>query len=134
MEFVQKKDLKSVEKFVKYFQETCKHLKYCAKILSFQRLLDLAIRWRREEVLLQSNYVVSHTNISYGFSRNNSWIGSQLAEVARNFYGGGRRADQAKNNPDFAPLKVFDIIGYAKTASSPQEAKPLVISRLITMK
>ena len=28
MEFVQNKDLKSVEKFIKYFQETCKHLKY----------------------------------------------------------------------------------------------------------
>ena len=33
---------------------------------------------------------------------------------------------QAKNDPDFAPLKVFDIISYAKTASSPQEAKPLL--------
>ena len=36
------------------------------------------------------------------------------------------QSDQAKNDPDFAPLKVFDIIGYAKTASSPQEAKPLL--------
>ena len=36
------------------------------------------------------------------------------------------QSDEAKNDPDFAPLKVFDIIGYAKTASSPQEAKPLL--------
>ena len=28
MDFVNKGDLKSVEKFIKYFQETCKHLKY----------------------------------------------------------------------------------------------------------
>ena len=28
MNFVLKNDLKSVEKFIKYFQETCKHLKY----------------------------------------------------------------------------------------------------------
>ena len=31
-----------------------------------------------------------------------------------------------KKDPDYAPLKVFDIIGYAKTATSPQEAKPLL--------
>ena len=36
------------------------------------------------------------------------------------------QTDQGKNDPDFAPLKAFDIIGYAKTASSPQEAKPLL--------
>ena len=36
------------------------------------------------------------------------------------------RTDEAKNDPDFAPLKVFDIIGYAKTATSPIEAKPLL--------
>ena len=35
MEFVKNKDLKSVEKFIKHFQETCKHLKYC-KILLYQ--------------------------------------------------------------------------------------------------
>ena len=28
MDFVNKGDFKSVEKFIKYFQETCKHLKY----------------------------------------------------------------------------------------------------------
>ena len=36
------------------------------------------------------------------------------------------QTDQGKKDPDFAPLKVFDIIGYAKTASSPNEAKPLL--------
>jgi len=34
-------------------------------------------------------------------------------------------SDEAKKDPDFAPLKVFDIIGYAKTATSPVEAEPL---------
>ena len=32
---------------------------------------------------------------------------------------------EAKRDPDFAPLKVFEIIGYAKTATSPIEAQPL---------
>ena len=29
--------------------------------------------------------------------------------------------DEAKKDPNFAPLKVFDIIGYGKTATSPVE-------------
>ena len=35
------------------------------------------------------------------------------------------QTEEAKNDPDYAPLKVFDIIGYAKTATSPIEAEPL---------
>ena len=33
--------------------------------------------------------------------------------------------EESKKDPHFAPLKVFDIIGYGKTASSPVEAEPL---------
>ena len=39
------------------------------------------------------------------------------------------RWSQTKENqsdPDFAPLQVFNIIGYAKTATSPIEAEPLL--------
>ena len=123
MEFIQNKDLKSVEKFIKYFQETCKHLKYCKNpVISAPSGLALG---GGEEVLLQSNYVVSHTNIVMGLVE--TIVGLVPA-------GGGckellwrwTQSNQAKNDPDFAPLKVFDIIGYAKTASSPQEAKPLL--------
>ena len=32
---------------------------------------------------------------------------------------------ERNQDPNFAPLKVFDIIGYAKTATSPAEAEPL---------
>ena len=35
------------------------------------------------------------------------------------------QTEEAKKDPDYAPLKVFDIIGYAKTATSPIEAEPL---------
>ena len=38
-------------------------------------------------------------------------------------YGDGHK-QKGKNDPDFAPLEVFNIIGYAKTATSPHEAKP----------
>ena len=33
--------------------------------------------------------------------------------------------NEAKNDPNYAPLKVFDIIGYGKTATSPIEAEPM---------
>ena len=34
------------------------------------------------------------------------------------------QTEEAKKDPDFASQKVFDIIGYGKTASSPIEALP----------
>ena len=123
MEFLNRKDFKSVEKFIKYFQETCKHLKYCKNpVVSAPSGLALG---GGEEVLLQSNYVVSHTNIVMGLVE--TIVGLVPA-------GGGckellwrwSQTKEAKNDPDFAPLKVFDIIGYAKTATSPDEAKPLL--------
>ncbi len=123
MEFVKKKDFKSVEKFIKYFQKTCSHLKYSDKlVISAPSGLSLG---GGEEVLLQSNYVVSHTNIVMGLVE--TIVGLVPA-------GGGckellwrwTQTDDARKDPDFAPLKVFDIIGYAKTADSPLEAKPLL--------
>ena len=35
------------------------------------------------------------------------------------------QTEEAQSDPDYASLKVFDIIGYAKTATSPIEAEPL---------
>jgi len=39
------------------------------------------------------------------------------------------QTEEAKNDPEFAPLKVFNIIGYATTATSPIEAVPLKFLR-----
>ena len=112
MEFIKNKDLKSVEKFIKYFQETCKHLKYCKNpVISAPSGLALG---GGEEILLQSNYVVSHTNIVMGLVE--TIVGLVPA-------GGGckellwrwTQTEKAKNDPDYAPLEVFNIIGYAKT-------------------
>ena len=123
MEFVHKKDFKSVEKFIKYFQLTCKHLKYCDNpVISAPSGLALG---GGAEVLFQSNYVVSHTNIVMGLVE--TIVGLVPA-------GGGckellwrwTQSKEGKKDPDYAPLKVFDIIGYGKTASSPQEAEPLM--------
>ncbi len=126
MDFVKHKDFKSIEKFIKYFQETCKHLKYCDNpVVSAPSGLALG---GGEEILLQSNFVVSHTNIVMGLVE--TIVGLVPA-------GGGckemlwrwSQTEEAIKDPDFAPLKVFEIIGYAKTASSPQEAIPLMFLR-----
>ncbi len=123
MDFVKKKDFKSIEKFIKHFQETCKHLKYCDNpVVSAPSGLALG---GGEEILLQSNFIVSHTNIVMGLVE--TIVGLVPA-------GGGckemlwrwSQTNEGKKDPDYAPLKVFDIIGYAKTASSPQEAIPLM--------
>ena len=122
MDFAKQKDFKSIEKFIKYFQETCKHLKYCKNpVVSAPSGLTLGGGF---EVLAQSNFVVTHTNIVMGLVE--TIVGLVPA-------GGGckemlwrwSQTDEAKKDPNFAPLKVFDIIGYAKTVTSPVEAEPL---------
>ena len=88
MEFVKKSDMKSVEKFIKYFQKTCKHLKYCENpVISAPSGLALG---GGEEVLLQSNYVVSHTNIVMGLVE--TIVGLVPAGGAvKSFYGVGHK-------------------------------------------
>jgi len=122
MNFADKGDFKSIEKFIKYFQETCKHLKYSTyPVVSAPSGLTLGGGF---EVLVQSNFVASHTNIVIGLVE--TIVGLVPA-------GGGckemlwrwSQSEKAKSDPDYAPLKVFDIIGYAKTATSPVEAEPL---------
>ena len=122
MDFVNKGDFKSVEKFIQYFQETCKHLKYSKfPVVSAPSGLTLGGGF---EVLVQSNFVASHTNIVVGLVE--TMVGLVPA-------GGGckemlwrwSQCEESKKDPDFAPLKVFEIIGYSKTASSPIEAEPL---------
>ena len=122
MNFAEKNDYKSIEKFIKYFQDTCKELKYSKyPVVSAPSGLTLGGGF---EVLVQSNFVASHTNIVVGLVE--TMVGLVPA-------GGGckemlwrwSQTSEAKRDPDFAPLKVFEIIGYAKTATSPIEAEPL---------
>ena len=66
MNFADKGDFKSIEKFIKYFQDTCKHLKYSKyPVISAPSGLVLG---GGEEVAIQSNFVVAHTNIVMGLS------------------------------------------------------------------
>jgi len=122
MEFVKVKNWKAIEKFIYHFQMTCKQLKYSNNlVIAAPSGLALGGGF---EVLVQSDYVVSHTNIVTGLVE--TIVGLIPA-------GGGTKQmlwrwmqdEKAKKDPDFAPQKVFDIIGYGKTASSPVEAMPL---------
>tara|TARA_B100001175_G_scaffold188528_1_gene159949 strand:+ start:655 stop:2877 length:2223 start_codon:yes stop_codon:yes gene_type:complete len=122
MDFANKRDFKSIEKFVRYFQETCKHLKYSKHpVVSAPSGLTLGGGF---EVMVQSNFVASHTNIVVGLVETIVGLipaGGGCKEMLARWL----QADEAKNNPHYAPLKVFDIIGYGKTATSPVEAVPM---------
>ncbi len=122
MNFADKGDFKSIEKFIKYFQDTCKHLKYSKyPVISAPSGLVLG---GGEEVAIQSNFVVAHTNIVMGLVETGVGLvpaGGGCKEVLWRW----SQAEEAKKDPDYAPLKVFNIIGYATTATSTVEAEPL---------
>ena len=121
MDFAKEKNWKAIEKFIHHFQMTCKQLKYSDNlVISAPSGLALGGGF---EVLVQSDYVVAHSNIITGLVE--TLVGLIPA-------GGGTtnmlfrwmQSQEAKKDSDFAPQKVFDIIGYGKTASSPTEAMP----------
>ena len=121
MDFAKEKNWKAIEKFIYHFQMTCKQLKYSNNlVISAPSGLALG---GGEEVCIQSDYVVAHINTVMGLVE--TLVGLIPA-------GGGSKemlwrwtqTQEAKKDPDFAPQKVFDIIGYGKTATSPVEAMP----------
>ena len=122
MEFANQGDFKSIEKFVRYFQETCKHLKYSDHpVIAAPSGLTLGGGF---EVMVQSNFVASHTNIVVGLVETIVGLipaGGGCKEMLARWLD----TDEAKKDPNYAPLKVFDIIGYGKTATSPVEAEPM---------
>ena len=121
MEFVKQKEWRKIQKFIFDFQKTCKQLKYSEfPVISAPSGLAIGGGF---EVICQSDYVVSHTNVVLGLVE--TLVGLIPA-------GGGckemlwrwMQTEEAINDSNFAPLKVFDLIGYATTANSPNEALP----------
>ena len=131
MQFADNKDFKSIEKFIKYFQETCKHLKYSKfPVISAPSGLTLGGGF---EVMVQSNFVASHTNIVVGLVETIVGLipaGGGCKEMLARWLD----TEEAKSDPNYAPLKVFDIIGYGKTATSPVEAEPMKYLRPVDKK
>ena len=121
MEYAKDSNWRGIEKFIFNFQQTCKNLKYSEfPVISAPSGLAIGGGF---EVVCQSDYVVSHTNVVLGLVE--TLVGLIPA-------GGGckemlfrwMQSEESKDDPTFAPLKVFDLIGYAKTANSPNEALP----------
>ena len=121
MEFAKEKNWRKIEKFIFDFQKTCKNLKYSEfPVISAPSGLAIGGGF---EIVVQSDYVVSHSNVVLGLVE--TLVGLIPA-------GGGckemlwrwMQTEEAKNDPNYAPLKVFDLIGYAKTSTSPNEAMP----------
>jgi len=122
MDFANKGDFESIAKFIRYFQETCKHLKYSDHpVISAPSGLTLGGGF---EVMVHSNFVASHTNIVIGLVETIVGLipaGGGCKEMLARWL----NTEEAKKDPLYASLKVFDIIGYGKTATSPVEAEPL---------
>jgi len=122
MEFADKGNFKSIERFIRYFQETCKHLKYSDyPVISAPSGLTLGGGF---EVMVQSNFVASHTNIVVGLVETIVGLipaGGGCKEMLARWLD----TEEAKKDPHYASLKVFDIIAYGKTATSPVEAIPM---------
>ena len=121
MEYAKDSKWRGIEKFIFNFQQTCKNLKYSEfPVISAPSGLAIGGGF---EVVCQSDYVVSHTNVVLGLVE--TLVGLIPA-------GGGckemlfrwMQSEESKDDPAFASLKVFDLIGYAKTANSPNEALP----------
>ena len=114
MNFASNREWRHIEKFIFDFQQTCKSLKYSQyPVISAPSGLAIGGGF---EVVVQSDYVVSHTNVVLGLVE--TLVGLIPA-------GGGCKemlwrwlqSEEAKNDQNFASLKVFDLIGYAKTAT-----------------
>ena len=121
MDFAKNNEWSKIEKFIIDFQQTCKTIKYAEKPF-IAAPSGLAIGGGFE-VVLHCDYTVSHTNVVLGLVE--SLVGLIPA-------GGGCKemlwrwlqTPEGKENSEFASMKVFDLIGYAITSSSPNEAKP----------
>ena len=121
MDFAKNNEWSKIEKFILDFQQTCKSIKYAEKpFISAPSGLAIGGGF---EVVLHCDYSVSHTNVVLGLVE--SLVGLIPA-------GGGCKemlwrwlqTPEGKKNSEFASMKVFDLIGYAITSSSPNEAKP----------
>ena len=121
MNFANEGNWREIEKFIYAFQQTCKTLKYSSNpVISAPSGLAIGGGF---EVVVQSDYVVSHTNVVFGLVETLVGLipaGGGCKEMLLRWM----QTEEAKKDPNFASLKVFDIIGYAKTANSPNEAIP----------
>ena len=111
MNFADKGDFKSIEKFVKYFQDTCKELKYSKfPVVSAPSGLTLGGGF---EVLVQSNFVASHTNIVIGLVETMVGLVPQVVDVKK-CYGDGLKLKKLKMIQILRHLKFLILLDMEK--------------------
>ena len=111
---------KEIDLFLSQFQLACNQLRY-ANFPVIAAPSGLAIGGGYE-VVSQTDYVVAHSNSVLGLVESLVGLipaGGGCKEMLRRWY----NDPQSKKDPNFASLKVFNILGYALTMDSPSKSK-----------
>ena len=115
-----KKQWKQIDLFLNKFQQACKQLRY-ANFPVISAPSGLAIGGGYE-VVSQTDYVAAHSNSVLGLVESLVGLipaGGGCKEMLRRW----SNNPEAKKDPNYAPMKVFNIIGYALTTDSPSKSK-----------
>ena len=114
-----KKEWKRIDSFLSQFQQACKQLQY-ANFPVIAAPSGLAIGGGYE-VVSQTDYVAAHSNSVLGLVESLVGLipaGGGCKEMLRRW----SKDSKAKEDPFYASLKVFNILGHALIADSPSKS------------
>jgi 3-hydroxyacyl-CoA dehydrogenase len=120
LEMAVNKRWKEIDSFLNKFQQSCKQLRY-ANYPVIAATSGLAIGGGYE-VVAHADFVVAHSNSVLGLVEPLVGLipaGGGCKEMLRRWL----NDPQAKNDPNYASLKVFDILESSLTTDSPQKSK-----------
>ena len=120
LEMAVNKMWKEIDLFLNNFQQSCKSLRYSPyPVIAAPSGLAIGGGY---EVVAQTDFVAAHSNSVLGLVEPLVGLipaGGGCKEMLRRWLNDAN----SKNNPHYASLKVFNILGYALTMDSPQKAK-----------
>ena len=120
MDMASNKQWKEIDTFLNNFQQACIQLRYASyPVIAAPSGLAIGGGY---EVIAQADYIAAHSNSVLGLVEPLVGLipaGGGCKEMLR------RWSDvvEAKNDPHFTSLKVFNILGYAVTMDSPEKSK-----------
>jgi 3-hydroxyacyl-CoA dehydrogenase len=120
LEMAVNKQWKQIDSFLNQFQQACMQLRY-ANFPVIAAPSGLAIGGGYE-VVAQTDYVAAHSNSVLGLVEPLVGLipaGGGCKEMLRRW----SNDPEAKEDPFYAAMKVFNILGYALTADSPSKSK-----------
>ena len=122
MDFAKEKNWKAIEKFIHHFQMTCKQLKYSNNlVISAPSGLALGGGF---EVLVQSDYVVAHTNIVMGLVETLVGLIPAGGGTTRYCCGDGYKLKKLKKILTLLHKKYLILLAMAKRLLHQSEAIP----------